>query len=332
MGIGDFRHVGTLQAITSIPDGGGGTVDTWIDLPPAWPIDIRPATVRDLERQTAGTTVATATHVIHGRYRPDVTIDARILWAPGGGAVFPLDELVAYWSLDEPGGVRRDRLGRANLTEHGGVGTAPGRVGRAATFQQVNSQYLGFTAAGLDTGAGDFTLTAWINLSTVSQSIVVGKDAGNGRDYVLDVTDLGRARFTASRSNKTAIVTSSGPDLVAGTWYFLVAGYDASAAVISIQVNDGPVETASTVAVPVNVGAAEFRIGSNVGASIADYFDGAIDEVGLWKRTLTPGERRAVYHDGAGLAPPIVREFRIAGIANPRELNQDLFVFAKETL
>ena len=80
MGIGDFRHVGTVQAATIVSDGGGGTVEVWSDKPPAWPIDIRPATVRDLERQTAGTITATATHIIHGRDRVDVTIKCRIVF------------------------------------------------------------------------------------------------------------------------------------------------------------------------------------------------------------------------------------------------------------
>jgi head-tail adaptor len=80
MGIGAFRHVGMFQALVSVPDGDGGMVDTWTDLPPAWPIDIRPATVRDLERQTAGTIVATATHVIHGRHRADVTVECRLVF------------------------------------------------------------------------------------------------------------------------------------------------------------------------------------------------------------------------------------------------------------
>jgi head-tail adaptor len=332
MGIGDFRHVGIVQAVTSIPDGGGGLVEAWTDLPPPWRIDIRPATVRDLERQTAGTTVATATHIVHGRYRPDVKVDARILWDPGSDPIFPRDGLVAYWPLDEPGGVRRDRMGRANLTEHNGVGSGPGRVGVGAKFQQVNSQYLGITHAGLDTGNSDFTLTAWINLATVSQCVVLGKDAGNGRDYALDVSDLARARFTAYRSNDEAVVTSSGPDLVAGTWYFLAVLHDAAAETIAIQVNDGPVDVTSTAGVALNQTAAEFRIGSRARSPIAEFFDGMIDEVGIWKRVLAPAERSALYNSGAGLAAPPLRALRIAGIANPQERNRDLFVFAKETL
>jgi SPP1 family predicted phage head-tail adaptor len=80
MGIGNFRHLVRFQTPASVPDGDGGYTDTWADLDPLWPVDIRPATVRDLERLTAGTIVAAATHVIAARYRPDVQIDARMLF------------------------------------------------------------------------------------------------------------------------------------------------------------------------------------------------------------------------------------------------------------
>lgn len=80
MGIGAFRHVGMFQSVASVPDGDGGVTEVWTDLPPAWPIDIRPATVRDLEKRTAGTITATATHVIHGRYRADLTVLCRLVF------------------------------------------------------------------------------------------------------------------------------------------------------------------------------------------------------------------------------------------------------------
>jgi len=80
MGIGDFRHVARFQTPTTVPDGDGGTIDVWADLDPPWAVAIQPATVRDLERNTAGTIVATATHIIRGRYRPDVKVDARMLF------------------------------------------------------------------------------------------------------------------------------------------------------------------------------------------------------------------------------------------------------------
>lgn len=78
--IGQYRHVVMFQTPTTVPDGDGGTTETWADLTPPWHVDLQPASVRDLERRTAGTIVASATHVIIGRYRADVGIDDRMLF------------------------------------------------------------------------------------------------------------------------------------------------------------------------------------------------------------------------------------------------------------
>ena len=69
-----------FQTVTSAPDGDGGLIDTWTTLDPAWRVAIQPANVHDLERRTAGTIVATATHIVTGRYRADVDIDDQMLF------------------------------------------------------------------------------------------------------------------------------------------------------------------------------------------------------------------------------------------------------------
>jgi len=80
MAIGAYRHVVQLQTPTTVPDGDGGVTETWVNLDPVWYVAIHPATVRDLEREAAGTVVATATHIIRGAYRGDVKVDARMLF------------------------------------------------------------------------------------------------------------------------------------------------------------------------------------------------------------------------------------------------------------
>lgn len=81
MGIGAFRHRVMFQAPgPPVPDGEGGFTDGWVDLPPAWDVEIKPATIRDMERLATGTVVAAATHVIRGRYRGDVKKDARLIF------------------------------------------------------------------------------------------------------------------------------------------------------------------------------------------------------------------------------------------------------------
>lgn len=222
--------------------------------------------------------------------------------------VFPLSGVAAYWALDEASGPRFDRHGAMHLAEHNGVGAAPGLILGAAHFQQVNSQYLArFSETPLETGNIDFTLSAWINPSVISACVVVGKDAVTGRDYALELTAEGLARFSCSRNQGAAFVEAPDP-IFAGVWSLLVAWHDAAAKTISIQVNNGPETAASTKNVPPNVTGAEFRIGSRQGAAIADYFDGDVDEVGLWKRTLTADERAALWNDGAGKTypPPLI--------------------------
>ena len=82
MAIGEYRHRGTFQDPTAlVPDGEGGWIEGWADLdPPDWPVRITPATVRDLERVAAGTILSSATHVIEGRWRPDVSLKSRLLF------------------------------------------------------------------------------------------------------------------------------------------------------------------------------------------------------------------------------------------------------------
>lgn len=94
MAVGEYRHVVTLQAFTRQPDGEGGWIESWTDLDPAqWDVSIVRATVRDLERVGSGTILTTATHIIEGRYRPDVTLNARLMFEGRAFAVTGFDNV-----------------------------------------------------------------------------------------------------------------------------------------------------------------------------------------------------------------------------------------------
>jgi head-tail adaptor len=97
MGIGAYRHIVEFESPGDpVPDGEGGYVEGWAPLvPPTWAVSIVPASVRDLERETSGTVLATATHIVSGRYRPDVTTEARMKFE---GRVF---EITGAINVDE---------------------------------------------------------------------------------------------------------------------------------------------------------------------------------------------------------------------------------------
>ena len=78
---GAYRHIVTFEAPgVLVPDGDGGYTQGWGPLdPPTWYVAIRPATARDLENSTAGTVTTTASHIVIGDYRPDVTTTTRLI-------------------------------------------------------------------------------------------------------------------------------------------------------------------------------------------------------------------------------------------------------------
>lgn len=82
MNIGSLRHQVELQNPgPAVPDADSEPTQAWTALSPSpiW-VSIAPATARDLERLAAGTVLSTATHVIRGRFHPDVSTKTRIVF------------------------------------------------------------------------------------------------------------------------------------------------------------------------------------------------------------------------------------------------------------
>src|SRR5262245_29762340 len=80
---GERRHLVTLQGPTgpAAPDGEGNwTPSTGALSPPTWWCSITPASTRDLERVSAGTTITSASHLVEGAYRGDITTQTQIVF------------------------------------------------------------------------------------------------------------------------------------------------------------------------------------------------------------------------------------------------------------
>lgn len=83
------QRVTVQQPGTPVPDGGGSFTVTWVDaVPPTWQVAITAAAGASLERAAHGTTITTATHVIRGPYRPDITTATQLLL---GSRTFQID-------------------------------------------------------------------------------------------------------------------------------------------------------------------------------------------------------------------------------------------------
>jgi hypothetical protein len=218
-----------------------------------------------------------------------------------GVALSLLDNLVAYWKLDETSGPRIDSAGSNNLADNGSVGSATGKVGNAADFDGTN--YLSTPNNATFSPTSHFTVTAWVRPETTpsgDQGIAgVWQNSIGGRQWLLYLGNGDPALFVSvNGSSNTAVFYPI--TLAASTWYFFAAGYDGSN--IFISVNAGTLSTTSFVGPIWDSSTDLFYISTYDNAT--KFFTGRIDEIGLWHRALTPEEIAILYNGGAGTTFP----------------------------
>ncbi len=211
-----------------------------------------------------------------------------------------IDNLVAYYSLNEASGDAVDAHGATTLTDTNTVGATTGKVAGCRDFEADNTEY--FTAAdnaALSVGDIDFSWALWVQVETIGGRSVLVKGNTNDMPYALQ-TFSSRFEFTVTSgsgfANEVDQFADSFGDIVAGVWNFVVMWHDASANTVNIQVNNGTVDSTSYSFGSYDDGQA-FWLGSYHGIRA---WDGLIDEAGFWKKVLTAGERTWLYNSGNG--------------------------------
>nr|ABN71538.1 hypothetical cell surface receptor [uncultured bacterium] len=199
------------------------------------------------------------------------------------------DGLVSYWSFDSGW---NDQVGTNHLTNVNGVTAVPGKLGNAGDFESSSSQYLSH-ADPTPLGDEDFTYALWFKRESFSQDVALITKAA----YWLAINVAGQIYWYWPTSGSVA---QTGGDTGNTTnWIFAVAWHDAAANTLNLQINNGTVISGSTGGVTPLPLSGSVQIGHLVSPS--QYFDGLIDEVGLWRRVLTAQERTDLYNGGAGL-------------------------------
>lgn len=85
MNIGALRHRVSVMMPNgpAVPDGDGGYTQPEVTLASRVPASVLPATARSLERVTANTVTANASHTVTLRFVPGVTTAARLIFHDG---------------------------------------------------------------------------------------------------------------------------------------------------------------------------------------------------------------------------------------------------------
>lgn len=228
------------------------------------------------------------------------------------------DGLVAYWKLDETSGTRADSepTGTAqDLTDNNTVTSNTGKIGNAGQFTAANIEYLSRAdSADLSVGDIDFSVSMWVYMDTLpavsgTRRFVAHYSYGNSNaSWGVDCGNTGGTiRFRAYASSNGIVATTLTANTFgtpsATTWYHLIFVHDASTDLIWLYINNGAGESLTHTGGCFNSTAA-FTLGTLLSSGAPEgatlVMNGRIDEVGLWKKVLSSGERAELYNAGAG--------------------------------
>jgi len=190
------------------------------------------------------------------------------------------------------------------------------KSGMALTIRQddVKAGYVG-TADHSDFNTQNFTVAAWINLgqSNLNGSVVCKHDwhGGGARGFVLRCYDGKHLNFTVGAGGWLA--ASGKSTLPAHTWIHVAGAFDGKN--ITVYFN-GQLDGSKTIQAPYKPSSYPLRIG-HAAFSLDKHrkFDGKIDDVMIWKRTLAESEIRAVYETQKDARPAPLVAANIARLA-----------------
>lgn len=193
-------------------------------------------------------------------------------------------------------GVRDASLNRNDGTFGTGVSTADtvtGVIGDAISFDNVNDSVL---LPILHSRSTEVTVSAWINPSSVTDSVVLSSGGPLGDQISLGtLTSVPDGLATATIVVNGTPVTATGGTITAGNWYHLAATWDSSTLELFL---DG-VSVATSPAAP-SLPADSDSIGRIGGSSGTSSFVGLIDEVRVMPISADPQWILADYEFGAG--------------------------------
>lgn len=166
----------------------------------------------------------------------------------------------------------------------------------------ASSQYWSITDAsqtGLDI-TGDLTFAGWINKDTDVTVTLGGKFSSSGGKKGYRITHFGGALDFWRFDIDTAADGATGEfsqEITDDTWHHIAVVYDASASDTLWYLDGAFQETDDHSVTAISDNTGEFQIGSNPSDGNDTHWDGLIDDVRIWSRTLSSAEITSLHGD-----------------------------------
>lgn len=219
-----------------------------------------------------------------------------------------LDNLRAYWKLDESSGDAADSSGNGKtLTNSSSIGYSAGLINNCADWGSPTANRCLTTSDTLGIDGGAVTISLWYKgpnpglgvYFNLGQQINRNTKTLYGISYFKDGSGLG-VEFTRQKlgvGSQSAVIRSIdfGSD---GLWHHLVLSYDGSTFTPYVDGTAGSTASASGNGSS-DPGYGGFRLGLDLGGGISPASI-KIDEVGVWDRALSSTEVTTLYNSRTG--------------------------------
>ena len=172
-------------------------------------------------------------------------------------------------------------------TKTGAAWTPNGKVGGAYVFTNATDKIL--LPSALVSGAGDFTVSAWIYSASANGYIMGNFGTGNQGGFKLSLSNY---QLSFQIGSSPAVLSQS--LLSSNSWHHVAA--TRKGGVVALYV-DGALNATGPLASPI-AGLRNFAIGNGPDYA-TEHFSGTIDEVRAFSRALTDAEILSLYNDNA---------------------------------
>lgn len=220
------------------------------------------------------------------------------------------NNLLAYYNFNDISGNALDSLGISNGTVYGATQGVTGKIGTAYRFDGTNDEVIVNSSYMQVVNETNVSISMWVwsnKTSTTVYAISKSSDSAGRQNYAIrQENEWWNARTT--QSNLGGIVANDSTTQV-NTGAFQHVVYRRNDTYLSIWVN-GVVAGIFAYDGTHYGQATNWTIGNRGDPSSAQFFNGTIDEIGIWNRSLTDAEITQLYNGGTGItyknAPTIV--------------------------
>jgi hypothetical protein len=211
-----------------------------------------------------------------------------------------LTSLEEYYKLDElsSSGQATDAIGNNNSSSVSATNGSAGRIGTSYLFNgNSNMVTFGDHSNWTINTTTNLSISAWINF-TANTSGTWGNLFGTAAYWSFTLKKISSGNYQLGWWAGSALSASSTFSVTFGTWYHVVMTKSGSSEV-KIYLNSTLLSTVTPSDLDENP-PANYIGGDENG----EYFNGKIDELGIWKRVLTSAEVTQLYNSGTGLSYP----------------------------